>query len=153
MTKRSDPVVSTIRGSHGAELHRLNDTGLADIGLTRSDLGRDSRSLFTTRLEQRRKVVASGSYRGLLSTVGAVLLLVLALLSAESRPADHVALISCPLFHPGIMGGATSGEAAPGEAWGHCQFRAHWDSAESHIWPAPRHSFATRAGLIWRSVS
>jgi hypothetical protein len=67
--------------------------------------------------------LSAGSYRGLVSTVGIALLLVLALLSAERRPTDHVALVSCPLFHPGIMGSASSGDTVSTSSWTRCEIR------------------------------
>lgn len=103
--------------------HGLDNKGLADVGLTRSDLGRDHRSFFTMRLGEKQRVLANGTLRGLVSTLGVALLLALALWTAESRPTDHVALVSCPLFHPGIMGSAPSGDTAAGNPWARCQIK------------------------------
>jgi hypothetical protein len=124
MTRGRDPADLTKRGSVEVELHRLDDKGLADIGLARSDWRKGSLSLFTVQLGQKQSVLSTGSYRGLASTVGAALLLVLALLSAEKRPTDHVALLSCPLFHPGIMGSVSSSDTVPTSSWAHCEIRA-----------------------------
>ena len=125
MTRRRDQADLTKRGSLEVELHRLDDKGLADIGLARSDWRKGGRSPFTIQRGEKQSILSAGGYRGLASTIGAALLLVLALLSAERRPADHIALVSCPLFHPGIMGSASSSDIVPTGSWARCEIRAH----------------------------
>jgi len=112
-----------MRGSGKIGLYRLDDKGLADVGLARPDVGRARRSLFTIRLGERQRVLPAGNLRGLVSSVAVALLLVLALFTAESRPTDHLALVSCPLFHPGIMGSASRNDSISTNSWVRCQIR------------------------------
>lgn len=101
----------------------LADKELADIGLTRSGLGEAHRSFVIDQLRKRQRVLTASSLRGMISSAGIALLLGLALLMSERRPIDYVALVSCPLFHPGIMGSAPSDDKVGAASWIRCEIK------------------------------
>ena len=118
MTRRM-PIVK-VRRCDRYELLHLGDKELADMGLSRSILGGANHGLLIVRLGDRQHVMGPSRLRGLVSAAGVALLLVLALLTAERGHSDQIALMSCPLFHPGIMGSASPEDAGPASSSASC---------------------------------